>query len=475
MNFRGLRLHTAFSVAGILTAIFIVLAIGFYGNRSHNLHRDMDVALKARADWIEGLAREPAEAGSFSSFQEEMEEHTDLGREGRVVQILSESGTILFRSKNLGTASLPFLSEELTGLRACQWKNQTIDLTDQGRFRLITQNGKEEKGRGPGFFVQIAMPLGDMEKNLSRLVWTLGASISLAGLLFAIGIWFLVGRALKPVAAIVRATNQIKADNLEKRLDIPKTGDEIEQLALTLNAMLKKLELSFQQMRQFIADASHEIRTPLGILMGETDVALRTAHSPQEYRQALENNREEMTRLACLVERLLLLSHMETGQWRWQKQSINLKELACELAEKTQLLGSEKNLRVALKADEEFIIEGDAMRLRQLLLNLADNAVKNSHPQGRILLALLRENGHVKISVQDEGVGISPEHIPKIFDRFYRVDKARERERGGYGLGLAIAQTIAQAHQGKIEVQSEVGRGSLFTVKLPLAATHRQN
>lgn len=468
MNWRGLRFRIAFGLAGVLAVLFAILGGGLYLSRSRVLLGDTDVALKGRADWIEGIARGPAEAGDFSSFQEEMKEHTDLGREGRVVQILSESGRVLFRSENLAGASLPFTQTELAGLRPCQWAIRTVSLAGEGRLRLITQNGREKEGEGAAYFVQVAMPLDQVEANLRRLLRTLAGAIPLGAFLIGAGGWFLVGRTLKPVGDIVRSARLIRVDDLKRRLEIPKTGDEIEELSRILNSMLGELELNFERMRRFIADAAHEIRTPLGILLGETDVALQADRQSEEYRSILESNRKEVARLAGLVERLLFLSHMDAGQWRWEMRPVSLRPLLSDLAEKAGLLANDKDLRVILEADQEAVIRGDEMRLRQLLLNLVDNAVKHSRPGGRIILSLSRRDGQAVLGVEDEGAGIRPEDLPRIFDRFYRADKARERSRGGYGLGLSISQAIAQAHRGRIEVRSKVGEGSLFALWLPL-------
>lgn len=471
MNFRSIRFRVTFWVMAILGGIFLVLGTGLYLNRSRQLLSDLDVALKARADWIEGLARKPAQANDFAQFQEEMEEHTDLGREGRVVQILNASGELVFRSQNLQELILPVSEAKLAKLGPCQWGIEPIVFANKGLLRLITQNGKEEEDGSVGFFIQVGMPMDETQKALSRLFWMLCAGIPLAVLLIGALTWLLADRTLKPISAIIQAAKQIKPDDLGERLEVPKTGDEIEQLATALNDMFRRLDGNLQQMRQFIADAAHEIRTPLGILLGETDVALKAPRPGEDYRQALESNREEIVRLSGLVERLLFLSHADAGQWHWDMRPLSLKKLLCELAEKTRLLASDKDLEVVLEANRDIAIEGDEMRLRQLLLNLVDNALKHSRPKGRVVLSLRQEDGHAGIGIRDDGVGIPREHLQLIFDRFYRVDKARERGRGNYGLGLSIAKTIAMAHRGKIEVQSDLGQGSLFTLWLPIKKT----
>lgn len=469
MNARGLRLRVSLWVAAILAGAAALAGTGFQVHRSRQLVRDLDVALKARADWVEGLARESAQARGFALFQEELEEHTDLGSEGRVVQILGESGEILFRSSNLGGHALPVSAARLARLGPCQWETETAGGPGGAPVRLVTQNGKERKGKGAGFFVQIGMPLDRVQASLARLRWLLFCTIPPGALVFGLGAWLLVDRALKPIDDIIRATARIEPGAPGQRLPVPRTADEIERLSEALNAMFEKLEAGFGQTRQFVADAAHELRTPLGILLGETDVALKAAAPDEPCRQVLESHREEILRLSGLVERLLFLSHADAGQWRWDARPVALKLLVAELADKARLLAGEKGVRVDLEATDEIAVQGDAARLRQLLLNLVDNAVKYSPPAGRVALSLRRENGNARIDVEDDGDGIPAEHRRRIFDRFYRVDKARERGRGGYGLGLSIARTIALGHGGTLDVHSRVGRGSRFTLLLPLS------
>jgi signal transduction histidine kinase len=244
--------------------------------------------------------------------------------------------------------------------------------------------------------------------------------------------------------------------------------DEIGRLTLTIIDMIRRLHDSFAQIRQFSADASHELRTPLTIVRGEIELALRSTKSPDEYRFVLESTLEEILRLTSIIDNLLMLAKADKGLYRPEFSEVNLGSLIEELFEDSEVLASRKNIRISLDIGTPITIVGDRLRLRQLFLNLIDNAIKYTPEGGNVALAVERHNGAAVFRISDSGIGIPEEDLPKVFDRFYRVDKARSREMGGTGLGLSIAKWIAELHRGTIDVQSELHRGSVFTVKLPM-------
>jgi signal transduction histidine kinase len=297
---------------------------------------------------------------------------------------------------------------------------------------------------------------------------------------------------------MTQAARRIEAERLAERLEGAETDDELGRLAHTLNEMLARLEAGFAQVRRFSADASHELRTPLTILKGEIEVALRSAREPSEYQRVLESALEEVERMARLVDDLLMLSRADAGALRWDNEPVELDRLVEDVAKRGEVLARARGVQVSIQQLEPLIAHGDEQRLRQLLLNLVDNAVKYTPAAGRVTLSLRRGGGGsgdpatseaevpptpppsrtpvgsasewAEISVADTGVGIPSDALPRIFDRFYRVDGARSREAGGTGLGLCIAKTIAEAHAGRIEVVSTPGAGSAFTVHLPIAS-----
>jgi len=275
---------------------------------------------------------------------------------------------------------------------------------------------------------------------------------------------FLVRKSLKPIDDITKTAQQIEAENLTPRFEMPKTGDELSQLASTLNEMIDRLELSLQQIRQFTADASHELRTPLTVIRGQTEVILRRERSTEEYRQVLESNLEEMEWMSRMIDNLLTLSRADAGQLQIELEPVQLKRLVVEAYEECHVLAEAKKLSVFLDKIEAALVYGDEMWLRQVLVNLIDNAVKYTPEGGKIWLSLEVEAGYAKLTVKDTGIGIPEEDLPKIFDRFYRVDKARSRQIGGSGLGLSIIKWIVIAHKGRVEVTSQLEEGSCFTI-----------
>ncbi|HTU00385.1 MAG TPA: ATP-binding protein, partial [Candidatus Sulfotelmatobacter sp.] len=298
------------------------------------------------------------------------------------------------------------------------------------------------------------------------------------------GGWLLARRALRPVDQMTLAARRIEAEDLSLRIAGPRTDDELGRLARTLNEMLARLEAGFAQVRRFSADASHELRTPLTVLRGEIEVALRSPRDSDEYRRVLSSTLEEVERMARLVEDLLLLSRADAGGLRWESERVELDHLVEEVAKQGDVLARGKQIHVRLKDLAPLVVQGDGRRLKQLLLNLVDNAIKYTPDGGQVSLGLrttpAESSGgpvsspaareEVEITVQDTGIGIPPDEIPRIFERFYRADPARSREAGGAGLGLCIGKTIAEAHGGRIEVNSTPGVGSTFRVLLPLPA-----
>jgi heavy metal sensor kinase len=290
----------------------------------------------------------------------------------------------------------------------------------------------------------------------------------IALLVSVFGGFALAKKSLSPVDDITRRTRRITAESLDQSLPLRPSDDEIGRLTVTINDMIRRLHESFLRIRQFSADASHELRTPLTIVRGEIEIALRSPKTPEGYRRVLESTLEEILRLTSIIDNLLTLAKADRGLYRAEFSEVDMKTLLDELFEDSCILASEKHIAVTLEAGSPVMIVGDRLRLRQLFLNLIDNAIKYTPDGGKVTLALERENGLVVFRVSDTGIGIPDADLPRIFDRFYRVDKARSREMGGTGLGLSIAKWIAELHRGTITVESEVLKGSVFTVRLPL-------
>jgi two-component system OmpR family sensor kinase len=281
---------------------------------------------------------------------------------------------------------------------------------------------------------------------------------------------FLANKALRPVDAITQIARRIGSGDLSQRIRIKRVNDELGRLASTFNEMIGKLEKSFRQVKRFTADASHELKTPLTILRGEVEVGLKKRRGLKEYQQILASNLEEINRMSRIVEDLLILSRADMGELTMEREEIELSALAREVWEDLQRLAKKKRIQLKFMDNGFTRVEGDSLFLRQLILNLTENGLKYTRAGGEVTVRVKgdRDQGVVRLLVTDTGVGIPQKDLKRIFDRFYRVDGARSRETGGTGLGLSICQWIVQAHEGRIAVESRVGKGSTFTVALPM-------
>lgn len=284
--------------------------------------------------------------------------------------------------------------------------------------------------------------------------------------------WVIAGRSFSPLETIVDQVEAIRdGRSLHKRLNIGAAGQELARLAGTLNGMIERLETSFGALRRFTADASHELKTPLAVMRVDVERAMSPTANATEQAVALEEALEQVTRMADLVDSLLTLARADEGRFDLFREPVQMAALVREVIETARLLGEDADLTIDAPLIEDADVLGDLTRLRQLMLNLVMNAIKYTPRTGRVTITLTRGEEVVSFAVADTGIGISAADVPHVFERFWRADRVRSRasERGGFGLGLAICQWIAQAHGGKLTVESRLMRGSTFTVTLPIA------
>lgn len=291
-----------------------------------------------------------------------------------------------------------------------------------------------------------------------------------AAVLSVAGGWWLMRKSFAPLAVLTRAAESITDRNLGGKLPRSGNGDELDRLAEVLNRMTARLNDSFQYIRGFTLHASHELKTPLTVMHGELETALRDEEgtlTPAQ-RDRLLSQLDEVQRLSKIVDGLTLLTKADAGQVKLAREPLRLDELVRDAHADTLILGEPRGVNVELAACEQLTVVGDRHRLRQLLLNLADNAVKYNHSGGSISMALSRENGSAKFAMANTGPGIRAEDLPRVFDRFFRGDPAHSQETEGCGLGLSVAQWIASAHHGSIDIKSEPAKQTVVTVRLPL-------
>jgi heavy metal sensor kinase len=284
-----------------------------------------------------------------------------------------------------------------------------------------------------------------------------------------------VKRALTPVDRIAGKAELITQYNLSERLPLARTGDELERLSLSLNRMITRLDDAFQNSKRFVADASHELRTPLTILRSELENLVEDDRIAPDLRERFGSLLEEVERLSKIVARLFALSRLDAGEAQTEWVGFDLGELAATTADQMLLLAEDKRISMTCESAPRVLVEGDRARLKEVIVNLLDNAIKYTPAGGAVHLDVKAEQGRAVLEVVDTGIGIPAEAVPHVFERFYRVDQARSREPDGAGLGLSIVKSICSAHGGLVEVQSVVGRGSRFHVTLPLAAQKKSN
>ena len=303
--------------------------------------------------------------------------------------------------------------------------------------------------------------------TLSTLLLIMGLAYPVALFGASFGGVFLAGRALSPIDNITRTARHMSAEDLNQRLNLTLPDDEVGRLARTFDEMINRLDDAFHRQRQFVADASHELRTPLTIIKGQIDVSLQRERKPEVYRQALQTINEDVDRLIRLSQSLLTLSRADAGQIPLTFEEVDVAEVVAGVVEQLRSTGIEKEVEINLAPGPPVTIRADQDFLLQLLLNLGENAIKHTPGGGQVTLGWETIGDQVQLRVQDTGIGIPSEDLPYLFDRFYRVDKARTGAEGGAGLGLAIARWIVEAHGGSIDVESVLGQGATFTVLLP--------
>ena len=317
------------------------------------------------------------------------------------------------------------------------------------------------------YYVVIAEPLHAYIEQLESIARIFALAVPAALLVAGFGGLLVARKSLAPVVALSDQAERMSAKNLSERLEVRNPNDELGRLAGVLNGLLARLDRSFESMRSFTADAAHELRTPLSIIRGEADVALSQDREATEYKEALAIIQDEARRLSRLVDDMLSLARADAGQRPLEIKELYLNDLAEDCCRAAQVLALQKGISLSLQPSSDITISGDEDLLRRMMMNLLDNAIKYTPTGGVVSLAVIEEDASIRIVVTDTGVGIPPEAAPRIFERFYRVGKARSRVDGGSGLGLAIAKWAAEAHNGSINCTSRPDEGSTFTVDLP--------
>jgi heavy metal sensor kinase len=456
--FRPIRVRLTLWFVLLLAITLAIFCAALYLALRHNLNSTLNDSLESRAQIVAGLV--------VDVDRVDVAELTIPGDpvEGEeFVRVFDSSGNLVF--DNSGEKFRPpddptAVSAALSGAKT----RRDLDLGPELRALTapIRANGKVIGA------VEVGLSTDALHSTLRTLLVIIAVIYPLALIIASGGGVFLAGRALSPIDGLTRTARRISAEDLSQRLDLRLPDDEVGRLARTFDEMIARLDDAFRRQRQFTADASHELRTPLTAIKGQTEVALQRDRDPAEYRSVLRSVNVEVDRMIRLVSSLLTLARADAQQVPLTKESISLGALVSDAADQVRPAASNKGVSVRLRNGAGTQVTADQDLLLQLMLNLLDNAVKHTPLGGSIVISWSNQEGHAKVVVADEGPGIPSEHLPHIFDRFYRVDRARSRDGGGVGLGLSICRWIAEAHGGSIHADSSPGGGATFTVDLPM-------
>jgi heavy metal sensor kinase len=454
---RSVRLRLALWFGASVVIVVLAYAVGVYLFVSRSLREELDRALhddfESVEQWLEGRAGFNA-ASPFAR-----EQHADGLQPFRGVEVWTPSGQLRFRSAGLEERPPAFSGSDY----------QYVSTVSKAGRRLRTLTGAHSVGTAD-YIVRVTRSQERIRHELNELLLGLGLGWPLAAVLAAAGGYHLARQTLMPIEHMTDQAQSITADRLRVRLAVDNPDDELGRLATVFNQMLQRIEEAFDRLSRFTADASHELRTPLTAIRSVGEVGLRDHHAPAGYRDVIGSMLEEADRLTALVGSLLFLSRADSGGNSINPSVVPLLSLATEVTEHLSVLAEERGQSIDVNGDASLQAITDPILLREALINMVDNAIKYSPRFGRIGVFVHAESAHhVAISVSDAGPGIAIEHQPRIFERFYRVDDGRSRDQGGSGLGLAIARWAAEACGGKIELHSELGRGSTFRIVLPAA------
>ena len=447
---------------GIILVLFSILLFFFLSKR---LNESVDNSLTLSARIVARSTQINNSRTPFPGLDLFFDQFMGFGRD-KSYKIYDGSGNIGSLSKNFNGSQFPLSDIAYSAALKGGTSYETFIISDNHPIRVITmpviRNGKLANLVQVGTSKKVVV---DTLKNLAIILWTAVPSVLLLTALIG---RFIARRALKPVAKITQTAKDIGSGaNLSQRIPVPEVKDEIGELALTFNSMMDRLESSFSQMRQFSSDASHELRTPLTVLKGQSELTLGKERKPKEYQEVISSNLEEIQYMSKVLEDLFMLSKSDENQIALDYESVDLKLLIEEICRHAQIIASEKNIKIITAYIEKVQVYGDPVRLRQMIWNVIVNGIKYTQPDGEVTISLQEKKDIALITIQDNGIGISNSDLPLIFNRFYRVDKARSREEGGTGLGLSICKFIVDAHKGSIDIESTLGEGTKFKIKLP--------
>jgi heavy metal sensor kinase len=461
---RGLRFRLALSYVIFFSILLVLLGTLFRQILSGTFQNQMESVLDEEWGAAKGYLRTGPEGPDWIFDEKDPDESFAVRRVQRVYMLADTQGQPLQYSeiyKSLGV-------DPPSDIRAVlQSGKPAIRLRkDPSGLPYMIRSGLWVDHDGHKYYLAIGRALDYNDQVIRNFTWDYFAWVPLVIVLSGVLGWFLAGRALEPVNSVADAAQHITHSNLDVQIPARNAGDELDRLIEAFNHMMTRLNHSFEQIRQFSTDVSHELRTPLTVVRGQLEVALFTAQTVEQYREAMADALEGVERLSNIVRALLMLSQAESGQLALQKAEIDLADLVRDLVDQHQIPAEAEGVRLSATLPANCIVSADRIQIERLLSNLLGNAIKYTPAGGTVNVTLTPSFDHVKLIVEDTGVGISPSHLPHIFDRFYRVPSADAEK--GLGLGLSFVAWIAKAHGGAVTVESTLKEGTRFMVLLPM-------
>jgi heavy metal sensor kinase len=461
---RGLRFRLALSYVVFFSVLLVLLGMLFRQILSGTFQTQTESVLDEEWGAAKGYLRTGPEGPNWFYDEQDPDESFAVRRVQRVYMLADTEGHPLQHSDIYDSLGIDPPSEIRAILRSA--KPAIRVRTDPTGVPYMIRSGMWVDHDGHKYYLAIGRAIDYNDKVISDFTWNYFAMVPLVMMLSGVLGWFLAGRALDPVNSVADAAQHITHSNLDVQIPARNTGDELDRLIEAFNLMMTRLNHSFEQIRQFSTDVSHELRTPLTVVRGQLEVALFTAETVEQHRDAMADALEGVERLSNIVRALLMLSQAESGQLALQKTEINLAELVRDLVDQHQIPAEAEGVRLSAALPPNCAVSADRIQIERLLSNLLGNAIKYTPAGGSVKVSLIPGFDHVKLIVEDTGVGISPSHLPHIFDRFYRVPSADPEK--GLGLGLSFVAWIAKAHGGAVTVESTLQEGTRFTVLLPV-------
>ena len=466
MNVRSLRFRMTAWYAGLLAGALLLFGISVYLGLQRYLDSMLQntLASECRTIGTELLSQLPSKNEAW--LNSEINEAYAPEVNERFIRVYREGWGVIYRS---GAPKDGAFDPSQIPLEQGKQKEGGSRTLLAGGQQLLVNTMRFTTSDGSHFVVESGIPYRQIQVVLHGLFLTLAIYTPFLVLLAIVGGYWLMRRSLRPVDEITERAEGITSTNLSDRLPVIRTGDELERLSEALNRMIARLEDAFQHINRFSADASHELRTPLTILQLELEgIAHQSLNSSLE--DQIASALEETNRMSRIVESLLTISRLDAGDARLEKVYLDLGDIATLTVVEMKILAQEKSISLRAFAESNVYVEGDRSRLQQVIVNLVHNAIKYTREGGTVEVLTRKEGGKAVMEIVDNGSGIPPDALPHVFERFYRVDKARSRASGGSGLGLSIVKAICAAHAGDISVCSTEGQGSCFRVELPLLA-----